>query len=131
MTDLIGNLPGYPNPVWYHLEGIANILSLHRVGQSCRIYYDDDMHGQCFNVTKPDGTVCAFQPSVSGLHFYDTHEYETMLINTVAKQKDKYTDCAYMQAAHACRIQDNIGWPSIRDYMKIVDGGCSIIVPSP
>jgi hypothetical protein len=29
-TDLIGDLPGY-GAIWYHLNGIANILSLARV----------------------------------------------------------------------------------------------------
>jgi hypothetical protein len=44
-TDLIGDLPGYPAPVWFHQHGIANILSLYRVGLHCRVQYDNERHG--------------------------------------------------------------------------------------
>jgi hypothetical protein len=40
-TDIFGDLDGYANPVWYNPAGIANILSLHRVGQSCEIQYNN------------------------------------------------------------------------------------------
>jgi hypothetical protein len=123
ITDLIGDLPGYPNPVWYHPQGIANILSLHRVGKSCRIQYDNEVSDAAFRVTKPDGTFRDFKPSVSGLHYCDTREHGTVLVNTVAERKGKYTARAYQQAVLARRIQNIIGRPSTRDYIKIVDGG--------
>jgi len=124
-TDQIGDLPGYPLPVWYHPEGIANILSLHRVSEHCRVQYDSNEHGAAFRVTKPDGTVRHFRPSVSGLHYCDTTKLrqETVLINTVAEKKAQYTERAFKQAALARRLQDIIGRPSTRDYIKIVMGG--------
>ena len=122
-TKLIGDLPGYPSPVWYHPEGIANILSLHRVGEHCRVQYDNKSHGACFRVTKPDGTTREFRPSTSGLHYCDTAAEGTTFINTVSKNKDKYTERAYTQAVLARRIQNIIGRPSMRDFVKIVEGG--------
>jgi hypothetical protein len=64
-----------------------------------------------------------FIPSVSGLHYCDTLEHGTVLINTVASKREQYTIRAYQQAALARRIQDVIGRPSTRDYVKIVKGG--------
>jgi len=109
--------------VWFHLDGIANILSLHRVGQTCRIQYNSEEHGAVFHVIKPDGTVRDFKPSVSGLHYCDTQEFATVLINTVAAKKEQYMVRAYRQAVLAHHLQSVIGHPSTRDYMKIVEGG--------
>jgi hypothetical protein len=122
-TSLIGDLPGYPAPVGFHEGGIANILSLHRVSEHCRVEYDSGETGASFRVTKPNGSVRMFVPSVSGLHYCDTLEHGTVFINTVARKKEQYTVRAYQQAALARRIQDVIGRPSTRDYVKIVEGG--------
>jgi hypothetical protein len=124
-TDMIGDLDGYPNPVWFHLHGIANILSLHRVAKSCHIQYDSQKDGGSFLVYKVDGDVRIFKPSVTGLHYCDTRKHygTTMSIVTVADKRDKYTARAYRQAVLARRIQNIIGRPSTRDYVKIVEGG--------
>jgi hypothetical protein len=74
-------------------------------------------------VTKLDGTTREFRPSISSLHYCDTREHATVLVNTVAKNKAKYTERAYKQATLARRIQDTIGRPSTRDFLKIVAGG--------
>jgi len=111
--------------VWYHPSGIANILSLHRVAKHCRVQYDSKQTHPSFRVTKPDGRVREFKPSISGLHYCDTreHEYGIVLLNTVEDKKNKYTVRAYEHAALARRLQDIIGRPSTRDYTKIVEGG--------
>jgi hypothetical protein len=122
-TNLIGDLPGYPVPVWYHPEGIANILSLHRVSQHCRVQYDSGGNDAAFHVTRTDGSVRDFIPSMSGLHYCDTEEFQTVLVNTVAEKQKSYTGRAFKMAKLARRIQDVIGRPSTRDYLKIVEGG--------
>jgi hypothetical protein len=123
VTDQIGDLPGYPAPVWFHPNGMANILSLYRVGQHCRVQYDSEGYGGAFRVMKPDGGCREFKASVSGLHYCDTQEFGTVLINTVDNKKSKYTARAYKQAMLARRIQDMIGRPWTRNYTNIVDGG--------
>ena len=56
-TDLIGDLPGF-GPVWYHKNGIANILSLTKVERMKGVEYVSyhTKRGSKFIVTKKDGT---------------------------------------------------------------------------
>ena len=61
-TKQIGDLPGY-GVVWYHPNGIANILSVARVKEhGYRVTFDSD-NGNAFHVHKPDGTVRIFSQS--------------------------------------------------------------------
>jgi hypothetical protein len=46
LVKMIGDLPGYPAPVWHHPEGIANILSRYR----CRVQYDSGEDRAAFHV---------------------------------------------------------------------------------
>ena len=39
-TNLMGTLPGYPEPIWFAPDGIANVLSLARTNKHFRVYYD-------------------------------------------------------------------------------------------
>jgi hypothetical protein len=60
-TNLIGDLPGYSR-VWYHPNGIANILSLARVKEKHRVTFDSNGANQ-FVVHKKDGTTRCFKQS--------------------------------------------------------------------
>jgi len=53
-TSLVGNLPGYGG-MWFHPEGIANILSLSRVNENYRVTFDSK-NGNKFVVHKTDGS---------------------------------------------------------------------------
>jgi len=65
-----GDLKGY-GTVWYYPEGIANILSLHKVQEKYKVTYDSStMAG--FVVHKSDGTKRVFKPSRKGLFFSRT-----------------------------------------------------------
>jgi hypothetical protein len=76
-VKMIGDLPGYPAHVWYYRrDGIASILFLYRVKQHCHVQYDSEEVRAAFHVTKPDGSVHDFRPSVSGLHYCETREDE-------------------------------------------------------
>jgi len=122
VVRMIGDLGGYPSPVWYHPDGIANILSLHRVTQHFAVSYDSHQNNGGFMMTRKDGTVRVFKKSIAGLHYCDTVEYETTLINTVSENKARYTERAFRQALLARRLQNIIGRPSTRDFSKIVEG---------
>jgi hypothetical protein len=74
-------------------------------------------------VTKQDGTVLDFQPSVSGLHCHNSRECGTTFAQTVAKMKEKHAACACKRAVVAWKLQDVVGGPSTRDCVKIVEGG--------
>lgn len=122
-TRLVGDLPGYPAPVWFHKQGIANILSLNQVAKHYHVTYNSDGPTPSFIVTKPDGSMREFHRSVTGLHYSDTAVTGTALVTTVADTKSNYSVRSYRQAVLARRIQNIIGRPSTRDYIKIVEGG--------
>jgi Reverse transcriptase (RNA-dependent DNA polymerase)/Zinc knuckle len=133
VTNLMGRLPGYPGEVWYNPDGIANILSLADAEKYFRIRYDSGKES-AFVVEKPDGTERKFLKTASGLFCYDTAAVEcsggllpspgsaTTLITTVDDKKSKYTARAYGQALLARKIQKMVGYPSTRDFLRLIDG---------
>ena len=54
-TNLVGDFEGYPEPVWYTPDGIANVLSLSKVKAHYRVRYDSDADDGCFVVHQPGG----------------------------------------------------------------------------
>jgi len=115
-----GDLKGY-GTIWYYPEGIANILSLHKVQEKYKVTYDSStMAG--FVVHKSDGTKRVFKPSRKGLFFSDVkHENAHVLVHTVDSIKNKYTVKEYSDAHKARSIQDIIGQPSTKDYIRYVE----------
>ena len=130
VTNMIGRLPGYPGKVWYNPDGIANILSLADTEKYYCIRYNSHQE-KAFVIEKPDGTKRHFKQTASGLYYLDTappldkreqqHEHDTTLLSTVADKKSNYTASAYRQAVLAHKIQKMVGYPSTRDFMKIMD----------
>jgi hypothetical protein len=62
-----------------------------------------------------------FQQSLLGLFFMDTAKTGTLLVNTVAENKNKYTNRDYSKALLAQNIQKQFGRPSTRAFIRIVD----------
>ena len=125
-TNLVGELPGY-GTVWFHPDGIANILSLSRVKTKYRITFDSDENNE-FIVHKPDGSTRNFKESSRGLYYHDTStmvtgiaEAGTVLITTVADNASNYTPADYSRALLARKTQQIIGRPSVRDYIRYVE----------
>lgn len=65
--NMVGDLEGYVT-VWYYPDGIANILSIHRVARQYHIRYDSRSTGK-FVVRKDDGSTCKFTPGPKGLYY--------------------------------------------------------------
>ena len=125
-TNLVGELPGY-GTVWFHPDGIANILSLARVKTKYRITFDSDESNE-FIVHKPDGTTRNFKESSRGLYYHDTSIAVTevartgsVLVTTVADNASNYTHTDYSRALLARKTQQIIGRPSVRDYIRYVE----------
>jgi hypothetical protein len=121
-TNLIGDLPGY-GQVWYHPNGIANILSLKQVKtREHRVTYDSSKANE-FHVHKADGTIHIFKESPCGLYYSDAsiRETGTLLVNTVDHNKSKYTKHDYSRAVLAQKTQKMIGRPSTRSFISIVE----------
>mgnify|MGYP002809603031 CR=1 FL=1 len=73
-TDLIGDMAGYPEPVWYHPDGIANILSVHMVeehGYDVQYKWVDGYKDKVYDVEKKDGSARRFIRSKMGLSYMD------------------------------------------------------------
>ena len=109
-TNLVGELPGY-GTVWFHPDGIANILSLARVKTKYRITFDSDENNE-FVVHKPDGSTRNFKESSHGLYYHDTSTAVTrvadtgmVLVTTVADNASNYTHADYTCALLACKTQ--------------------------
>jgi len=82
----------------------------------------DSSQGTGFVVHKADGTCCVFMLSTKGLLFSDVKGNTAhVLINTVDKNKSKYTGKQYSDAHKARLIQDIISRPSMMDYIKYVE----------
>jgi hypothetical protein len=109
-TDMVGDLPGY-GEVWYHPNGIANILSLGRVKEKHRLTFDS-ADGNQFVVHKNDGTTKSFKESRRGLYFMNTATTATALVNTVEDNKSRYTNRNYSRAVLARKLQNFISKPS-------------------
>jgi hypothetical protein len=104
-TNLQGELPGY-GTVWYHKDGIANILSLSKAAARHHVTYDIVDRNK-FRVHKDDGTRRVFEQSGRGLFSMDTQSGDTgtTLVNTVAENKSRYTNRDYSRAELARRLQ--------------------------
>ena len=115
-----GDLKGY-GTVWYHPDSIANILSRHNAQKKNKVTYDSTQEKGLI-VHKADGTSHVFMPSNKVL-FYSDVKSDFALINTVAKNKNKYMVKQYSDALKARSIQDIIGQPSTADYIEFVQKG--------
>jgi Reverse transcriptase (RNA-dependent DNA polymerase)/Zinc knuckle len=118
-TNLIGDFDRY-GTVWYHPEGIANVLSLAKVKSKYSVTYDST-EGNKFQVHKQDGTVLDFNQADSGLYYINTVKDGYMMVNTVASNKDRYTNEDYSNAKLARKLQVTIGRPSTKDFIRIVE----------
>ena len=70
-TNWKGDLGGY-GTVWFHEDGIANILALHNVRKKFKVTYDSS-DANTFVVQKPSGSNRYFRQSARGLFYWDTN----------------------------------------------------------
>ena len=80
----------------------------------------DSADGTGFTVHKEDGTTRVFKPSKKGLSFSDVKS-DVVLINTVDSIKNKYTVKEYSNACKALSVQNIIGRPTTKDFVKYIE----------
>ena len=123
-TNLVGDLPGY-GTVWYHPNGIANILSLAKMQERGYHIKYDSKDGNEFIIFKPDGSMRrVFKQSDRGLYFMDSKmasTTEVTLVNTVDNNRSNYTNRDYSHAVLPRQLQKIIGRPSTRTFTKTVE----------
>ena len=106
--------------MWYHPGGIANILSLSRVKDKFWVTYDSSTDN-VFKVHLNNGQVRIFSQSKQGLYYSDIRNTlsATVLVNTVAYNKSKYSNRDYLRAIDARKLQNIIGGPSYVRFKQI------------
>jgi hypothetical protein len=119
-TNLQGWLGDFPEPVWYNPNGAANIMSLFVVKKYYRVQYDS-AEQDVLRVTKPDGSIMLFTPTVKGLYAMDNHLTGWAHVSTVTERKSEYTKREYRDAVLARKIQNILMFPGVQSYTKIAD----------
>eukprot|EP00536_Pseudo-nitzschia_multiseries_P005984 jgi/Psemu1/14155/gm1.14155_g len=140
VITLIGDLPGF-RLVWYHKDGIANVLSFNGVATTpdYRVEFDNHAIGNHFRVTDPIGNVKEFRPSSKGLYYWDSsHLFHTpkqqnmvrstpklfynegiTLIETVEGNKALHTNWDILRAERARTFQRITGHLSTKQLLQI------------
>jgi hypothetical protein len=107
-TDQQGELPGY-GLVWFCPNAIANILSLHKVSRRCWVEFDSKEGNSFVATNKVNGNVNVFQASDQGLYYYDINAEGNndamVLVNTVKKNKTRFTNAEVVKAEYARDLQ--------------------------
>jgi hypothetical protein len=133
----IADLPGYPEPVWFHKNGIANVLSLARVSKFFPITFDNKVG---FVIHKPDGKKHVFKESKRGLFYLDASvgtsigeteakREEAIMVMTVKEKKSKYSEQDVRRAELARKLQHVIGHPLTKQFKKIIAGNYLLNCP--
>ena len=108
-TKTIGDLPGFPEPVWHTPGGIVNVLSLASMRKHYAVTYDGSSEAPGFRVRTNAG-VLLFKESEKGLYYYDTNSSHSpppqhAFVSTVDQQRESFTNRQYHQAKLAREIQ--------------------------
>ena len=131
---MVGDLQGF-GEVYYHPQGIANILSPHSVTNipGYTVEYHNGVE-DAFRVTNPKGAVRKFVPSQKGLHYWDSsneidraavlmgESVKQEVVETVKGNKEKFSRRDNNVAMKARQLQNITNW-SDRDMMKVAKFG--------
>ena len=91
-----GDLPGYPNPVYYDPEGIVNALSLSKVKETFKVTYGSE-NGNSFTVHTPHGDII-LQECTKVLYYHSTDSSNAATFMTiVAQKKTMYTNRQFIK----------------------------------
>jgi hypothetical protein len=136
VLDQQGTLGSYPERVWYHPTGIANLVSLHHVKRHFRLTMDTNVADAIF-LHSQDGRRIPFTPSEKGLYKYElpagqsvrhiwsflSHRSgwnESTLIDTVEDRSEFYTRRELEQAKLARQLQNIVGYPSTKEFQEVI-----------
>jgi hypothetical protein len=110
-------MPGYKKKVWYSKDAITNIIALSNLIQQYHVTYDSRY--QIFVVHREDQGKpnMEFWMHESGLHYFQPGKEAFTCINTVAGNKEGYTQRQLKGAEESARIlYAKLGYPFQRDF---------------
>ena len=120
IVDTVADLPGL-GMVWSDESCIANCLSLARVSDHFRVTLDTAVSQGIF-VHRSNGTARRFDRTECNLYACDlSQEEEFMLVTTVSGQKEYYSDLDIRRAEKAQKLQETMGFPSLKAFLHMVD----------
>ena len=107
--------------VWYQPDAIINVISLGLIEKRYRVIYDS-LKGSSFKVVKNNFHFIEFKKHSSELYIIDLKKETPMFSNvqTVEKNKSKFTKNQVDKAELARELYYRIGNPSIQDFKNIV-----------
>ena len=120
-TNLVGQLESI-GPVWFHPEGIANIISLSKIKRSYRVTFDSD-DDNVFKLYNDDQTTYrAFRESERGLYYSNLMDEAITLnmIETVEENKKKFSSLDQKRARKARDLQDILN-VTTKELLSIID----------
>ena len=119
-TNWVGDLDGV-GTVWFHKNGIANILSLSLIKELYRVTFDSAADNVFKMYVRSGDTYRGFGESPRGLYYSCMKESATVLkINTVEENKTKHSTLDQRRADKARKFQDIVGLPT-RALVKLID----------
>lgn len=130
-----GELLGY-GQVYYHPKVTANMLSFFNMTCRFKSIIFDNQKKNVFQVTRDDGSVMEFVPSVEGLYFYDFNKsierkkikeqevvQNMMIVEAVDAIKRYYTKREIEEADQARRLCVIMGMPSSKLFELMIKKG--------
>ena len=124
-TNWIGDLQGI-GAVWFHRNGIANILSLSKVKRTNRITFDSH-NGNVFRLHDKDQTSFReFKESENGLYYSHMKQGAVVLnsigVGTVTANEATYSSLDRRRAKQARKFQDILNLPTA-ELTRLIDAG--------
>ena len=120
-TNWVGYLEGF-GTLWYHKEGILNILSLENLQANYHITYNSQ-YGKAFLLVNTDGQAHSFRISDQGLYYLDRIDKNVTNLNTVVAKISKYYSRDCSPGVKYRRLHKIIGRPGIKQFLEILYGG--------
>ena len=121
-TSMTGQFENFKERVWYHEEGVTNILSFARV-RALGYKIDYDYEADCFIVSSPRGKV-VFEATEEGLYALkmDSPAESTgvVMVHSVEENKKRFSKRQIERADRAKALYETIGFTSMRDFETIV-----------
>jgi hypothetical protein len=119
--------------VYFDSRGIANVLSLYRLGQKFKVTYNSTDRGGVFKVFTKAGVI-KFALTVKGLHAINLRENPDAAyllandadlafhspVQTVCRNYEGFTKKQVQHTTLACRIMGMISAPTKREYQGLV-----------
>ena len=116
-TNKKGNLKNYGD-VWFDERDITNILCLKNAKQKYWVTYDSSADG-VFTVQKP-GEMLHFVMHKDGLHYHNTRNLETTLVQTVQENEEGYSQRHIQDAKKDRDIYAKVWYPSTGDFHQMI-----------